>query len=156
MAHGLRGREKSTSYLRDALRAQWRSAAGAERHYTLVFPPLIFSFSGRARAGQRRRAACRSTQNCRRKAGAESPCSLAGGPNLASRAPLAVGLSARKISQPCSVTAPDQARARTEASAGALSGVRGREASPSWRDDGPVLKGSLTRSGADEGRSLWR
>jgi hypothetical protein len=67
-----------------------------------------------------------------------------------------MGLSAPKISQPCRVIALDQARARIEASAGALCGVRGREAPPSWRDDGPVLKGSLTRSGADEGRSLWR
>ena len=49
MAHGLRERAKSTSYLRDALRVQRRSAPlhiSAERHYTLVFPPLIFSFFG--------------------------------------------------------------------------------------------------------------
>jgi len=38
MAHGLRRREKSTVYLRDALRVQWRSA-----------PPLIFSFFGARR-----------------------------------------------------------------------------------------------------------
>ncbi len=60
-----------------------------------------------------------------------------------------MGLSASKISQPCRVTALNQARTRTEALADDLCGVRGREAPPSWRDDGPVLKGSLTRSGAE-------
>ena len=82
------------------------------------------------------------------------PCGLC--PAVASRAPLAVGLSASKICQLCMVTALGQAPTRTEASAGDLCGVRGREAPPLWRDDGPVLEGSLTRSGAEEEGSLWR
>jgi len=61
------------------------------------------------------------------------PCGLS--PAVESRARLAVGPSALKISKPCRVTDLDQARTRTEASAGDLCGVRGREAPPSWRDD---------------------
>lgn len=38
MAHGLRGREKSTSYLRDARRAQWRSACFFAVRSSILWP----------------------------------------------------------------------------------------------------------------------
>jgi len=151
MAHGLWGRGESTAYLRDVLRVQWRSASAAERHYTLVFPPLIFSFFG---ARTRWPAAQRGLQEHTELTAkgwrwiTMQPCGLC--PNLASRAPLAVGLSAPRISQPCRVTALDQARTRPKPRL-VTSVESGREAPPSWRDDG-----GLTRSGTDEERSRWR
>jgi len=93
----------------------------------LVFPPLIFSFFG---ARPRWPPAKRSLQEH-----AEPP--RAGCVLTSHRGrPLSVGLSAPKIRQPCRVTAQDLARSRTEASAGDLCGARGREAPPSWPDDG--------------------
>ena len=45
-----------------------------------------------------------------------------------------MGLSAHEISLPCRVSALDLARERTDASAGDVCGVRGKEGPPSWRD----------------------
>ena len=99
----------------------------AERHYTLVFPPLIFSFFGARRRWPAAKRGLQEQTELPAKGWrwtTMQPCGLC--PDVASRAGLAVGLRAPKISQPCRVTALDQARARTEASAVALCGVRGR------------------------------
>ena len=85
----------------------------AERHYTLVFPPLIFSFFG---ARRRWPAAKRGLQEHTELPAkgwrwtTMQPCGLC--PDVVSRAGLAVGLNAPKISQPCRVTVLDQARTR--------------------------------------------
>jgi hypothetical protein len=42
MVHGLRGREKSTAYLRGVLRVQWRPAFGAELAQWSRTAALIF------------------------------------------------------------------------------------------------------------------
>jgi len=118
-------------------------ARSAERHWSLVF-------SGRARAGQRRSAACRSTQNFRRKAVAESPCSLAGCDLTSHRRRPGRGAERTQDQPAVQTDCPWLGANETEASSGDLCGQREKSSAfvARWR---PSPKGELHQVGCGWG-----